>query len=248
MAWNTYNDSWAGDDSAGVTALIDAYRPDVAVILECGLGGDRHRFSTEGWKRRLPDYQTNWLGNRFLALDRQTTSVRDDRHRGGPPAPSRDAIDELAIAEAAPLPLPPGGSHRHLRVRVPDAAGTPQTITVVVVHSVSDPLVDRRPIYTELARQIDALAAAGPTILCGDFNLPSDSLFVQPLRRRMRLASEVAPGVRYRPTWPGFAPVLELDQVWVSDHFEVTSCESPLTTASDHQPVVVDLVLRTGPR
>jgi endonuclease/exonuclease/phosphatase family metal-dependent hydrolase len=44
-------------------------------------------------------------------------------------------------------------------------------------------------------------------------------------------------------TYPADAPTERIDYVLVSPHFRVRSASVPVTEASDHRPVVVDLEL-----
>lgn len=49
-------------------------------------------------------------------------------------------------------------------------------------------------------------------------------------------------------TYPASAPVKRIDYVLSSLHFRAVKASVPVTRASDHRPVVVDLVLRVGRR
>ena len=162
-------------------------------------------------------------------------------------APGDDEARSPIVADLRLLPdldVAAGGHHRRLSFTLPDAAGRRRTVTWILVHSKSDPLYDRREIFRTLTLEVERLAAEGPVLLSGDFNLPAESALLDRLRSTMRRAAEVAPGIGYLPTWPLPCPVLTLDQVWVSRHFEVHAASSPYHLGSDHEPVVVDLSLR----
>lgn len=85
-----------------------------------------------------------------------------------------------------------------------------------------------------------------PTIVVGDFNewLPGPVGAV--LRRRFRDAEESAGG-RARRSYPGVLPVVHLDHVYHSPHFQVRGVTLVRTrttlVTSDHLPLIADLVL-----
>lgn len=93
---------------------------------------------------------------------------------------------------------------------------------------------------------------ASHTILCGDFNAAPDSWAVRRLLERMR--ATVRPeesrtfGMR---TWTGKTPLRRIDHVLVTDPLQVREVRVPRSRvsrmASDHLPVVVDLVCPAGP-
>ena len=223
MMWNMFNDHLTGPNAERLTDLFAATQPDVVLLIEAGLGHDAGGYSADGWRRRAPGYEPDWLRNRFMQLTRT-----------GRPA-----------AERLPdLDLPVGGYSRVLRLAVTGAAGESQPITVILLHPNSQPTWDRSAVFAAACEQVLAYADAGPTIFCGDLNLPAESSHLDPLRGAMRRAAAAAPGWHFLPTWPTPVPVLTLDQFWVSEHFAVHAATSPYTLASDHQPVVVDLSLR----
>lgn len=84
--------------------------------------------------------------------------------------------------------------------------------------------------------------AAKPTLLLGDLNAAPDAPELQPLFERLRDTwQDVAePGL----TYPADKPVKRIDYVLASDHFRVRSASVPITRASDHRPVLVELLLR----
>lgn len=241
LCWNTFLDVWAGEDAVGTSEVVAATQPDLFAVIEAGLGHDEPSYSADGWRDRVPGYEPIWLRNRFMALtaDRITEGFAD-----------ADAARLRNLTRQPDLDLPPDSYHRivtfdwRAEPAEPDDAGW-RTVTLIMMHPRSDPRWDRGPTMAALTREVERLAADGPLIVCGDFNLPSDSALHDRLRQTMRSAAEIAPGIRYRPTWPCPLPVLELDQVWVSKHFEVHRFASPATWASDHQPLVVELSLTT---
>ncbi|NLG63664.1 MAG: metal-dependent hydrolase [Candidatus Cloacimonetes bacterium] len=80
-----------------------------------------------------------------------------------------------------------------------------------------------------------------PTLLIGDLNARPDAAELQPLLAFLHDAwrDQPAPG----HTFPSDAPDRRIDYILHSDHFEVQRVEVLETTASDHRPVVADLVM-----
>jgi endonuclease/exonuclease/phosphatase family metal-dependent hydrolase len=92
------------------------------------------------------------------------------------------------------------------------------------------------------------LDGGSPVVLAGDLNAAPGSPSVKLLQRRLRDA--VPPeweGPKLR-TWSGRIPVRRIDHVLVSDAVSVNNVYVPRTrlsrAASDHLPLVVDLVCR----
>lgn len=117
-----------------------------------------------------------------------------------------------------------------------------RSMTLVIVDINANPFYSRRAALTELAKVADSLADE-PTLVLGDFNTPTDSVLLAPLRVNHRLAFDEA-GQGYRATWPLPVPVLSLDQAWLNPQIEATSCRHLWTGASDHRPV--SLTVRLG--
>ncbi len=80
------------------------------------------------------------------------------------------------------------------------------------------------------------------TVVLGDFNTPADSAHYEPLRRTFVNAFEEA-GQGYGASWPSFAPLLTLDQIWVSGPVEVLHCELGWSPVSDHRPVIAEIAI-----
>ncbi len=89
-------------------------------------------------------------------------------------------------------------------------------------------------------RRLLEIHASGDAILLGDFNTPSDSIHLDPIRRTWQNAFDNV-GHGCPSTWPMPFPVLDLDQIWTHGNVRAVSCESTLTVRSDHRPVIVDL-------
>ena len=81
-----------------------------------------------------------------------------------------------------------------------------------------------------------------PTLVLGDLNAPPDAPELAPLLARLTDAWPASAGPGF--TYPADKPEKRIDYVLVSPHFRVRSATVPTTEASDHRPVVVDLVVR----
>ncbi|HCA84925.1 MAG TPA: metal-dependent hydrolase [Streptomyces sp.] len=79
-------------------------------------------------------------------------------------------------------------------------------------------------------------------VLVGDFNAEPDAPELAPLWERL---TDAAPAAG-EGTYPAAAPVKRIDYVTVSDGIEVRDATVLGTLASDHRPVVADLLVRRG--
>jgi endonuclease/exonuclease/phosphatase family metal-dependent hydrolase len=103
----------------------------------------------------------------------------------------------------------------------------------------ADPRVRQQQVTDMLAYIGDASV---PTLLFGDLNAPPDAPEIQPLFERLHDTWPASAGAGL--TDPADVPQKRIDYVLASKHFRVRSATVPVTLASDHRPVVVDLVLR----
>jgi endonuclease/exonuclease/phosphatase family metal-dependent hydrolase len=89
-----------------------------------------------------------------------------------------------------------------------------------------------------------------PVILCGDFNSGPRSRVYQKLRGRLLDSQSAMNGHKPRATFSSIKPLLRIDHVFVSDHFQVKRIERPDTPtavmASDHLPLCVELTLHAN--
>ncbi len=106
--------------------------------------------------------------------------------------------------------------------------------------------LDYRPDPAVRAQQVtESLAIIGdpatPTLMFGDLNAGPTAPELQPLLERLRdsWAAFADAGL----TYPAIAPVKRIDFVLTSRHFRVRTARVPDTQASDHRPVIVDLVV-----
>jgi endonuclease/exonuclease/phosphatase family metal-dependent hydrolase len=108
----------------------------------------------------------------------------------------------------------------------------------------ADPSVRR----TQVAETLDILAedAGRSRVLVGDFNAPPEAGELAPLWSMLTDAWAAAPGAGSGSTYPALAPVKRIDYVTTSAEVAVVGTDVPVETASDHLPVVADLMVRRG--
>jgi endonuclease/exonuclease/phosphatase family metal-dependent hydrolase len=114
-----------------------------------------------------------------------------------------------------------------------------RTLHVIVVDVAYMPGTSRSGPFRDL-NQLLATLDGEPVLLIGDFNTPTDSVFVEPLRARFLNAFEWA-GQGYVATWPIPLPVLAIDQAWFNAGVRVTRCVHGWSWASDHRSVELDI-------
>ncbi|MFJ3090625.1 endonuclease/exonuclease/phosphatase family protein [Streptomyces sp. NPDC086838] len=147
-------------------------------------------------------------------------------------------LTRLSTQDPNPVPAPaPGFGEVVLKVR-----GLPVHVYATHLDYRADPSVrvaqvaDTRRIMAE-----DQRAERRPVrqILLGDFNAPPTAPELAPLWKEL---TDIEPG---GPTYPAQDPVQRIDYVAVSkDTVRVRSAAVAETLASDHRPVVADLLLR----
>ena len=88
---------------------------------------------------------------------------------------------------------------------------------------------------------LDADPAGEPQVLIGDFNAPPSAPEIAPLLARMHDT-----GPAGEPTYPADVPTAKIDYVTAAGWFRVLGGSVPDTQASDHRPVVTQLLVGRG--
>lgn len=242
----TYNIRSGNGDLDGTAAAIRALAPDIVALQEV----DVHWASRSGFAD-----QAMLLGQKLrmrvcfariyeLPPERDGLPLREfgvallTRHPMTGCA--NRVITRLSTQEKGPVPAPmPGFLEATVEWR-----GTSVRVFDTHLDYRSDPAVRRRQVEDMLGF---IGAARSPTILMGDLNAEPNASEIQPLFASLRDAWLVREGSRAEdrpgPTYPAEDPKKRIDYVLVSKDFRVISVSVPATLASDHRPVVADLVL-----
>jgi endonuclease/exonuclease/phosphatase family metal-dependent hydrolase len=141
-------------------------------------------------------------------------------------------------AESAPPSPAPGLLDATVEVR-----GTPIRVLNTHLDYRPDPAVRHQQVQEVLAA---IGASTSPIILFGDFNAAPTAPELQPLLARLRDSWPASAGPGW--TYPALEPTERIDYVLVSPQFRVVAARVPDTKASDHRPVVVDLILASPRR
>jgi len=146
-----------------------------------------------------------------------------------------DTLTRLSTQDSSAAPAPAPG----LLEAVVDLNGTMVRVFNTHLDYRSDPSIRRR----QAGEMVAAMRGVGePVIVFGDLNASPDAPEIAPLREHLRdtWPSDSGPGY----TYPADKPVKRIDYVLTSRDFQVVAANVPSSDASDHRPVVVDLILR----
>jgi endonuclease/exonuclease/phosphatase family metal-dependent hydrolase len=237
----TYNIHAGHGDLSRTAEAIRAQSPDMVALQEVDVHwSERSGFvdqvgalaSALGMEARFaPIYSLPNRENR--ALPREFGVAFLTRHRIV--TWRNDTLTRLSTQDSNATPAPAPG----LLEAVVDIHGTRVRIFNTHLDYRADPAVRRRQSGEMLAAMRDV---AEPMIVFGDFNATPDAEEIAPLLGRLRDAWSSDSGPGY--TYPADTPVKRIDYILVSRDFHVVGARVPPTDASDHRPVVADLVLR----
>lgn len=146
-----------------------------------------------------------------------------------------DTIARLSTQVQDPVPSPAPG----LLDALLEVDGHPVRVFNTHLDYRKDPSVRATQVHQMLGFIGDASV---PTLVFGDMNAAPDAPELQPLLHRVHDAWRAASGTGF--TYPAEAPRERIDYVLVSPQFTVKTVRVPDTQASDHRPVVAELVLR----
>ena len=235
----TYNIHYGDPDLGAIAAVICESEADVVGLQEVDVHwGERSGFADQvaelaaachmdfryGPIYTLPPLEQGEPPRQFGVAVLSRLPVLDSRNH---------AITRLSTqAEAGPERLP-----GFLQVTV-DVGGVPADVFVTHLDFRPDPSVRR----SQVAEMLEVMGdMRRPTVLLGDMNSTPGRAELAPLLSRMRDAWD--PGAGDGFTFPGDAPVRRIDFVLVAGPVQVAGARVPETAASDHRPVVADLVL-----
>jgi len=228
----TYNIRGGTRGLSGALRAVRQAQPDVVCLQEAGLNSEAATRRLEHAIRAgLPGY-----------VGRRAESVM--------------TLTRLPIVRVQSRRLLPGRRSRPLLRVTVDFRG--RLLTVANVHFVlSTPITHIRTLgvrgfvdtATEIRKaQTDALLEAmanetRPHIVCGDLNTPPRGMVYGSLARRWQ-DTFAAAGMGFGYTFASRAPLLRIDYVWLSPGLRPVRVLVPPSRASDHRPVVADVVLR----
>ncbi len=194
-----------------IAAEVERFDAPLIALVEA-IGDVPQR--AEFWKRRFPDHEAIPLSGGFVVLVRGQLKAKQGGLLGS------------GLGDS-------GGRFRMLELVLQE-----KRVTLVLVDVRSSPLMPRRRPLEWLNTVLDS-APDGPVIVMGDFNTPTDSVLLRPLRENYKNAFEIA-GHGLDSTWPVPCPVLALDQVWGNRHVVFHRCRLDWSWLSDHRPVVTE--------
>jgi len=145
-----------------------------------------------------------------------------------------DTLTRLSTQAQNPVPGPAPG----LLEATIDISGTPVRVFNTHLDYRSDPTVRKQQVLEMLAHIGDK---PGPTLVFGDMNATPEATELQPLVQRLRDAWQGVAASGF--TYPAEKPTKRIDYVLTSNHFRVRAASVAITEASDHLPVLVDLLL-----
>jgi endonuclease/exonuclease/phosphatase family metal-dependent hydrolase len=147
---------------------------------------------------------------------------------------ANDSLTRLSTQEPDPVPQRMPG----LLEAVVSVHGTQVRVFNTHLDYRSDPRVRQ----VQVSEMLGYVASRSmPTIVCGDMNAKPDAPELRPLRDRLTDAWTASAGLGN--TYPAEQPSERIDYILVSREFRVRSTAVPVTLASDHRPVVADLLL-----
>ncbi len=118
---------------------------------------------------------------------------------------------------------------RHYETRCLLKAKLEGGITVLVTHFGLNPDEQRNAVDTVIKNLADEKC-----ILMGDFNMRPDNEILNPIRERMKDASDVFSEPLC--SFPSDNPRCKIDYIFVSPDVEIVSADIPAIVASDHRP------------
>lgn len=236
----TYNIAAGGGDLSGIARTIREANPDIVALQEV----DVHWHARSKFADQVAELSAALgMQARFAPIYSfaNADSVGPPRQYGiavlsrYPVTAFRNhLLTRLStqLPVTTPIPLP-----GFLEATI-DVAGT----TVRVFNTHLDYRGDPSLRVTEVRETLAIMGeVSGPTLLFGDLNATAESMELAPLLARLRdlWSADAGQGLSY----PAKEPVKRIDFVLGSAHFRATSTRVVESMASDHRPVVMDLVM-----
>jgi endonuclease/exonuclease/phosphatase family metal-dependent hydrolase len=236
----SYNIQYGNEGIDSVIAVINSEKPDIVGLQELDVHWDaRSRFLNQaellakgtGMQYRfariyqLPNADSSKPPREFGVGVLSRYPITSFRNH---------IITRLSTQEENPVPKPLPG---FLEATV-DVNGTKVRVFDVHLDFRRDPAVRRQQV-ADMLKAMDG--ASGHILMFGDMNARPDAPEIEPLFHRLHdtWPYRQGPGL----TGPARNPAGKIDYVLASDGFTVTKAWVPRVYASDHFPVVVDLLI-----
>lgn len=236
----SYNIQYGNEGLDSVIAVINEVRPDIVGLQELDVHwAERSRFVNQA-ELVAKGTGMQYRFARIYQLPNEDSSKPPREFGVGIlsrypiTAFTNHTITRLSTQEENPVPSPLPG---FLEATV-DVNGTSVLVFNVHLDFRRDPSVRRQQVA-------EMLAAIGerklPTLMFGDMNARPDALELEPLLERLGDSWPYSQGPGL--TGPARYPAGKIDYVLMSGEFRVTRTWVPKVYASDHFPVVAELVL-----
>lgn len=228
-----------------VTYNILAAKRGLAGIVETLTDLDAHLIALQEVDRNTRRFaRIDHVTELASALGLHHAFARHRRYQGG----------EIGVALLSRFPIVESkrvaarGSNLGMLLATVQTDDGPMRVLVVHFHP-TDPRDDDRQRAkmdalraTEATKALElAIAETAPTLVLGDFNArPSGPEYAE-FERFLTDACADSPG-----TWPTPLPLIRIDYVWHTKQFQSRACPIVQSQASDHRPVIVDLVRTAG--
>jgi endonuclease/exonuclease/phosphatase family metal-dependent hydrolase len=222
-----------------IARTIEAASPDVVALQE---------IYVEHPQRRHLD-QAAWLAER-LEMRYEFGSARDceDGCRYGNAVLSKLPMRQLR-AECLPQLSPKLEPRAALRVEVTTGWGGLDLVNTHLGLRPRERVLQTRALAEDWLSHVTPESAS---VLCGDLNALPGSRVYSMFTRLLQDAELSQRGRRAAKTWPALFPLVRLDHVFVAPGLRVVGWRVPSSfverLASDHLPVVVDVVAKDGAR
>lgn len=228
----TYNIHHAATSAAEVARVIRDYRPDVVCLQEAN--------ACEPWEDPMPDlirllpgwHSTSYprepaVFSRYPIIEERFMQVRGSSERG--------VLQVTVLANGRKITI--------LDAHFPTAL-KPESLSRRK-SSIRSYLRGAAAVRSRQVARLQELAAGSdaPVVIAGDLNTPPRGRLHRRLARSYTDAFNAA-GAGFGHTFRSGLPVERIDYVFVGDGVEVRRCFVPRVRASDHRPVVADLVVK----
>lgn len=199
-----------GRGKMGYSRIVEKIKAQRADLVILNEAGRDPKWTKRFFRERFPEYQVSDAPGQLLVM------VRGE------------------FEEMGKVVTVPGARYRIHRVRTGNLR-----LSLVHVDMVSNLLASRKEGFRRLLEACRPLLG-GPLLIAGDFNTPTDSIYLAPWRENLLNGFECA-GRGCSATWPTGLPLQAIDQVWLSRALTASRYQLHSTLLSDHRMVTFEL-------